>query len=73
MTEHKIGKTFTFTDKRKHRHKLLTEKIPSGTSCDGCFFQETQNDCVKNRHKIGHCHSMQREDGNTIIFREVKE
>lgn len=72
MKNRKIGKTFTFTDKCEHAHKLITEELHSGDSCVGCFFDESGNNCHEFRHHIGHCHAFLRLDGKAIIFKEVK-
>lgn len=73
MRDCKIGKTFTFTDKSEHVHKLITEELYSGDSCVGCFFDESGNNCHDFRYDIGHCHAFLRQDGKTVIFKEVKE
>ena len=64
MIEHKIGEVFDFEDKK------IKSKISKDIySCDGCFLKRFH--CNYIRH-IEPCISTLRQDGNDVIFVEVK-
>lgn len=44
-----------------------------GDYCDGCFFLTKKKDCSIAYGIVGSCSHYTREDGCSVIFREVKE
>ena len=52
--------------------KLKIVKVV-GDYCDGCFFLDDEESCLGRNEVTGNCSSHTREDGENVIFKELKE
>ena len=65
MEEYKIGETF-YIGRKKFQ-------VVEGDNCDGCYFQDNTEFCFDLQKYIGNCYSKEREDGNEVKYKLIKE
>lgn len=65
MKEYEIGETFNIG-----RRKF---KVVEGDNCKGCYFNDNFEFCFDLQKYIGNCYSKEREDGNEVNYKLIKE
>ena len=66
MKEYKIGETFLIGRKK-------FQVVECNGLCEGCYFNDNTEFCFDLQKYIGNCYSKEREDGNEVCYKLIKE